>query len=440
MNNTKLILWSLTVALCGLLFGLDVAVISGAEQKIQSLWGLSPFFHGFVISIALYGTVLGAILGGYFADLLGRKLSLIGVGFLFLISAIGCAVAPEVYTFMISRFIGGFCIGVSSVISPLYISEIAPAKQRGGLVALFQFNIVFGILLAYFSNYFLEGVGGENSWRWMLGVVAVPSFFFMVCTFFISESPRWLILKKNNLESARKVLLEISPNEATNTFNSILGYQKKQLTQVKEAFFSKKYIWIIFITFLLGFFNQMSGINAIIYYAPRIFEMAGFQSSSALLSSVGVGVINLLFTMVGLSLIDKFGRRVLMYIGSIGYIISLSLIANCFYTEAFHNIAIYIFLFIASHAIGQGAVIWVFFSEIFPNSIRASGQSFGCFVHWIFAALIANVFPQVASFFGPASIFVFFTIMMVAQLLYVHFIMPETKGIVLEDMDTKIIH
>lgn len=438
MKNKKLVLWSLTVALSGFLFGLDTAVISGAEQKIQALWGLSDTLHGFAIAIALYGTVFGAAFGGWFADKLGRKKALFWLGALFFVSSIGSAVAPDVYTFMFFRFIGGLCIGASSVVSPLYISEIAPAKNRGFLVALFQFNIVFGIMIAYLSNYFFQILGGESDWRWMLGIVGIPSLIFTGLTLLISESPRWLILQKNDIESAKKVLNEINPEEADKTLASILNSQQNNIKMGQVSFFSKPYAFPILLAFLMAFFNQVSGINAIIYYAPRVFEMSGLAKSSALLSSVGIGLTNLIFTMLGVSLIDKFGRRTLMFIGSIGYIISLSLIAKAFYTEQFEGMTFFVFAFIAAHAIGQGAVIWVFISEIFPNEVRASGQAFGSLTHWVFAAIITNIFPYFSRQFGGAPIFIFFMIMMVCQLLYVWFLMPETKGVALEDMDVRV--
>jgi SP family arabinose:H+ symporter-like MFS transporter len=440
MKKHKLLLWSLTVALSGFLFGLDTAVISGAEQTIQKIWHLNNFTHGLAVSMALYGTVLGAMFGGFFADKLGRKTSLFWIGALFLVSALGSALSQDIYVFMSFRLIGGLCIGASSVVSPLYISEIAPPARRGLLVALFQFNIVFGILIAYVSNYLLQSTNSPNDWRWMLGIVAIPSLIFAFLTLLISESPRWLALKRNDLEGARSVLAEIDPAAADATLASILASRDRAEASPSKAFFSAHYRWPILLAFLLAFFNQLSGINAIIYYAPRIFEMTGLSKSSALLSTAGIGLVNLVFTMLGLSLIDRFGRRVLMYIGSIGYIVSLGLIALAFYRNSFGGMTIFVLAFIAAHAVGQGAVIWVFIGEIFPNEVRAAGQSFGCFTHWMFAAIIANVFPALADRFGGAPIFAFFCGMMVLQLLYVMFMMPETKGIALEDMDTQLAH
>ena len=395
MANHKLLLWSLTVALGGFLFGLDVAVISGAEQTIQQLWHLSDGMHGLAISIALYGTVVGAAFGGYFADALGRKKSLFWVGLFFFISALGSALSQDVYTFMIFRLMGGFSIGASSVISPLYISEIAPPKKRGLLVALFQFNIVFGILVAYVSNYFFQRIiSGDNDWRWMLGIVGIPSLIFTFLTTLISESPRWLVTKKNDTEKALQVLRQIDPSIADTTLANIIKSKNEAGAKKSVAFFSAKYRTPIMLAFLLAFFNQASGINAIIYYAPRVFEMTGLGKSAALLSSTGIGVVNLVFTMAGLSLIDRFGRRALMYIGSIGYIVSLGLIALAFYRESFDGMTFFVFAFIAAHAIGQGTVIWVFVGEIFPNEVRASGQSFGGLTHWIFCRHCCQYFPN----------------------------------------------
>jgi SP family arabinose:H+ symporter-like MFS transporter len=432
----KLFLWSLTIALGGFLFGLDVAVISGAEQTIQQLWSLTDVQHGLAVSIALYGTVIGAMFGGYIADGLGRKRSLFWVGLLFFVSAVGSALAQDVYTFMFFRLIGGLSIGASSVVSPLYIAEIAPPKRRGQLVALFQFNIVFGILVAYVSNYFFQKTGSPDDWRWMLGVVGIPSLLFTLLTLLLSESPRWLILHKGDAIAAKKSLERIDPSTAEETLASIL--KSKDEHRNSARFFSKEYSWPILLAFLFAFFNQLSGLTSIIYYAPRVFAMTGLGKSTALLSTAGIGLVNLVFTMVGLSLIDRYGRRLLMYIGSIGYIVSLALISQAFFRESYEGVTIFVFVFIASHAIGQGAVIWVFLGEIFPNEVRASGQAFGGLTHWVFAAVIANVFPIIAAKFGGGQVFLFFTIMMMFQLLFVRFMMPETKGVALEDMSVRM--
>jgi MFS transporter, SP family, arabinose:H+ symporter len=429
MNN-KLILWSVTVGLAGFLFGLDVAVISGAEKAIQQLWGLSDWLHGTAIAMALYGTAFGAAFGNYPANKIGRKNTLIWVGVVFFVSFIGAALAPEVNSFMFFRFLSGLSIGASSVVAPLYIAEIAPPKYRGRMVISFQVNIVTGILIAYLSNYLLQGIGGENDWRWMLGVVAIPSLVFSVLMLMVPETPRWLVLYKKDDEAAKNVLA-LTNQEA----DTVIADIKASVNSLTEKLFNKKFYKPLLLAFLLAFFNQLSGINAIIYYAPKVFEMAGIGRDGALLSTVGIGVINLLFTIAGWYLIDRFGRRTLMYIGSIGYIISLGLIAYSFYSEAHQFITYYVFLFIAAHAIGQGAVIWVFISEIFPNAVRAAGTSFGCLTHWVFAAIIAQVFPYFSNKYGGVEIFAFFCCMMVLQLIFVWKMMPETKGLSLESMD-----
>lgn len=436
--NSKLVLWSITVGLGGFLFGLDTAVISGAEQTIQKLWNLDGWTHGMAIGMALYGTVFGAAFGGVPADKIGRKKTLLWIGILFFVSAIGAAVAQEVYSFMFFRFIGGLSIGASSVVAPVYISEIAPPKYRGRMVISFQVNIVLGILLAYVSNYLLLGVGGENDWRWMLGIVALPSLIFTAMMMLTPETPRWLLLQKGDEAAARKVLAITDP-EVDKAVEEIKASAHQEKGAATESFFSKKYSLPIILAFLFAFFNQVSGINAVIYYAPRIFEMTGAEESSALLSTAGIGVVNLIFTFLGWYLIDRFGRRTLMFIGSLGYILSLALIAMSFYQESYANVPIYIFAFIASHAIGQGAVIWVFISEIFPNSVRASGMSLGSLTHWVFAALIASVFPVFATKYGGGPIFAFFSVMMVLQLIYVWRMMPETKGVSLEDLQKRLV-
>ena len=432
--NKHVIFWSITVGLGGLLFGMDVAVISGAELAIQQLWHLDSFTHGLAIAAALYGTVIGAALGGFPADLFGRKKTLFWIGLSFFISSIGAAIAPDVNSFMLFRFLGGLGIGASSVVAPIYISEIAPAKHRGKLVISFQLNIVLGILIAYVSNYFIQGM--ENDWRIMLGVVSLPSLLFSVLILLTPETPQFLLLKRNDLEGARKVVELADPNPE----ETILRIQTNaQNSTSKESLFTKKFVWPLTLAFLFAFFNQMSGINAIIYYAPRIYELTGLGKESALLSTAGIGIANLLFTLLGWYLIDRVGRRILMYIGSIGYIITLSLIAHAFYTESYTFVPIYIFAFIASHAIGQGSVIWVFISEIFPNSVRASGMAWGSLTHWVFAALVANFFPLFTESYGGTLIFGFFAVMMVAQLVYVALMMPETKGANLEDIEKSII-
>jgi MFS transporter, SP family, arabinose:H+ symporter len=445
--NSKLILWSITVGLGGLLFGLDTAVISGAEQNIQKLWSLNDWQHGLAIAMALYGTIFGAAFGGIPADKYGRKQTLLWIGVLFFISSIGAALAQDVNLFMLARFIGGLSIGASSVVAPVYISEIAPPQYRGRMVISFQFNIVLGILIAYVSNYLLAG--GENDWRWMLGIVAIPSLIFSILMMLTPETPRWLLLYKGDEAEARKVLA-ITSDSVDDAVNEIKtsaandGAMNEFVVEgnpvsSKESLFSKKFTMPLLLAFLFAFFNQLSGINAVIYFAPRIFEMTGLGKDSALLSTAGVGLVNLIFTIFGWYLIDRLGRRVLMYIGSVGYIASLALIAFAFFNQSYANVPLYVFAFIASHAIGQGAVIWVFISEIFPNSIRASGMAWGSLTHWVFAAIIANVFPIFATKFGGGPIFAFFSFMMIFQLLYVWLMMPETKGVSLEDLQKRLI-
>ncbi len=435
--NKKLVLWTITVGLGGFLFGLDVAVISGAEQSIQKLWGLSDLTHGTAIAMALYGTVIGAAFGNVPANSIGRKKTLTWIGIIFLVSSVGAALAQDVYTFMLFRFLGGLSIGASSVVAPIYIAEIAPAKHRGKMVIAFQLNIVAGILIAYVSNYLFRGIGGESDWRWMLGVVALPSLIFSVLMLFTPETPRWLLLYKKDEPAARKVL-QLTEKNIDKVVNDI----KNSVSTVKASLFSGKFGKPLLLAFLLAFFNQLSGINAIIYFAPRVFEMAGLEKGSAFLSTAGIGLVNLLFTILGWYLIDRLGRKTLMYIGSVGYIISLTLIAFAFSSGNTSPISWYVFVFIAAHAVGQGAVIWVFISEIFPNSVRAKGTSFGSLTHWLFAAVISQTFPFFAELpaIGPVKIFGFFAVMMVLQLLFVWKLMPETKGTALEDMENRIMH
>ncbi len=431
--NKKLALWSISVGLGGLLFGLDVAVISGAEQAIQQLWSLTDWMHGTAIAMALYGTAFGAAFGNIPANKMGRKKTLIWIGILFFVTSIGAAIATDVYTFMFFRFVSGLSIGASSVVAPVYISEIAPPKYRGRMVVSFQLNIVAGILIAYLSNYLIAKIAGGNDWRWMLGIVAFPSLVFSLLMLVTPETPRWLVLYKKDEEAARSVL-ELTGEDA----DKVIADIKSSTTTVAVSLFNKKFFKPLLLAFLIAFFNQLSGINAIIYFAPKVFEMAGIARSGALLSTVGIGVVNLLFTIFGWYLIDRFGRKLLMYIGSFGYILSLTLIAISFNSSDKSMIVYYVFLFIASHAVGQGAVIWVFLSELFPNAVRASGTSFGSLTHWVFAALVAQVFPYFASNVPATYIFGFFAFMMVLQLLYVWKMMPETKGIALEDIENNM--
>ncbi len=437
--NGRIFFWSLTSALAGFLFGFDTVVISGAEKTIQALWGLSPELHGIAMASALYGTVVGALAGGWPADRFGRKATLLWIGLLYFVGAVGSGLAPNVSTFIAARFIGGLGIGISTVAAPLYISEIAPAKHRGQLAGMFQFNIVFGILIAFVSNALLAGVG-ENAWRWMLGVAAFPSLLYTLLCFGLPESPRWLLSRGGDREGGLKVLQRIEPAASKTEIEA----EADEIVAASSEKASSAHFWTrrlrrpILLAILIAFFNQLSGINAILYFAPRIFELTGLGAKAALLQSIGIGITNLVFTFVGLWLIDRLGRRTLLYIGSFGYIASLGLVAWAFFTAHFSIVPVCIFAFIAAHAIGQGAVIWVFISEIFPNRQRAEGQALGSFTHWVFAALLTTFFPKMVSAFAPGYVFSFFAGMMVLQLIWVKTLVPETKGVPLEQIQKQL--
>jgi len=521
--NARLFYWALTSALAGFLFGFDTVVISGAEQTIQKLWNLDNGTHGLAIGSALWGMVLGSLVGGWPADRFGRKNTLMAVGVLFFVSSVWSALAPDVYQLMIARFIGGIAVGVSTVAAPLYISEIAPPKSRGWMTGMFQFNIVFGILIAFASNWLVKQVVTADSWRWMLGVMAAPSLLYMVMAVGLPESPRWLLRRgdrEKGLATLRLINPTMTPAEIDALAAEIEAASRSESTGGLSGFFTKRLKVPILLALLVAFFNQLSGINAILYFAPRIFGLAGIEDGLAV--SVGIGVVNLIFTFVGLWLIDRVGRRTLLYIGSFGYIASLSLCAALFFVHApqfkvassaievkstakgvaeaidpnrseaeskltgakkaledasrvpnsgveavtFETTAtpedataiadvalkqastavgsggmfviVCILAFIAAHAIGQGAVIWVFISEIFPNQYRATGQALGSFTHWIFAALLATFFPAMISAFAPGVVFAFFAFMMVLQLVWVATMVPETKGVPLEQIEQKL--
>lgn len=439
MMNNKILRWSLIASFAGFLFGFDTVVISGADKTLQLLWNSSDVFHGSVVmAMALWGTVIGAIFGGIPTNKLGRKKTLLIIGILFSISAAGSALSNDPYVFAFFRFLGGLGIGASTIAAPAYISEIAPAKDRGRLVGLYQFNIVLGILIAFLSNYLLSDVG-PNAWRWMLGVQVFPSIIYTLMAFSIPESPRWLY-SMLRIEEAKLIFDKIGSKEDVQSILDDLSNTSND-TPLNENIFIKKYRFQLILVFLIAAFNQLSGINAFLYYAPRIFEEAGLGAKTALLSSIGIGFINLIFTLIGVYLIDRLGRRKLMIFGSLGYIFSLSMVATSFYLN-WTGLAVpgFLFLFIASHAIGQGAVIWVFISEIFPNHLRASGQSFGSSVHWVLAAIIPSMVPILFTSFGVGNVFAFFAFMMVFQLLFVLFMMPETKGISLEDVSKGLIN
>jgi sugar porter (SP) family MFS transporter len=437
--NSRIFFWSLTSALAGFLFGFDTVVISGAEKTIQTLWGLSPGLHGIAMASALYGTVVGSLLGGWPADRFGRKATLLWIGVLYFAGAVGSGLAPNVTIFIIARVIGGLGIGISTVVAPMYIAEIAPAKHRGQLAGMFQFNIVFGILIAYVSNALLAGTGA-NAWRWMLGVAAFPSFLYAVFCFGLPESPRWLLSRKDDRAAGMRVLQRIEPQasetEIAAQADAIIAASTEKVSS--GHFWTKRLRKPILLAILIAFFNQLSGINAILYFAPRIFELTGLGAKAALLQSIGIGVTNLVFTFVGLWLIDRLGRRTLLYIGSFGYIASLGLVAWAFFTGHLTLVPICIFAFIAAHSVGQGTVIWVFISEIFPNRHRAEGQTLGSFTHWIFAALLTTFFPKMVSAFQPGYVFSFFAGMMVLQLIWVKTMVPETKGVPLEQIQKQL--
>jgi MFS transporter, SP family, arabinose:H+ symporter len=519
----RLFIWSVTAALAGFLFGFDTVVISGAEQTIQELWGLSSTAHGLALSAALWGTVLGSLIGSWPTDAIGRKKTLLAIGILYFASAIWSGLATDAVSFMIARFIGGVGVGISTVAAPLFISEISPAQCRGRLAGMFQFNIVFGILIAFVSNSILGGLG-ENAWRWMLMIEAVPALIYSLMCFTLPESPRWLIGRKEDRAAGIEVLRLIHPEIPE---EGILA-KADEIEAVSHetasvgGFWSSRLRTPILLAFLIAFFNQLSGINAVLYFAPRIFQLTGLEEEAALLQSVGIGATNLIFTFVGLWLIDRLGRRTLLYIGSFGYIASLGLCAWAFFTYApqfdvaskaiaskeaaarasvaegadrerlwekyeeaqetlveastqegydgqpveipadtdpvaFEKIAnrtlkeaselagsggsmvlLCIFAFIAAHAVGQGAVIWVFISEIFPNRHRAQGQALGSFTHWIFAALLTLFFPKMIEVFAPGVVFGIFCFMMVLQLIWVKVMVPETKGRPLEEIEHEL--
>ncbi|MDF3920273.1 sugar porter family MFS transporter [Salinicola salarius] len=438
---SPIVKWSAFVAMAGFLFGFDTAVISGADKPIQELWGLSDLQHGlFIMSMALWGTVLGAIFGNWPTDRLGRRTTLFIIGVLYFVSAVGSALATDPFWFSFFRLIGGFGVGMSSVAAPAYISEIAPAERRGNLVALYQFNVVFGIFMAYVSNAILGSLLGDDAWRWMVGIEAIPALVYTLALLKVPESPRWLILNRNDTRAAAEVLDQIDPHRDNQAQIEEIQAADREDSKVHSRFFSRRYRLPIVLAFLIAFFNQFTGINFVLYYAPRILESAQLGDNAALLSTAGIGLIMVIFTMIGMSLIDRFGRRTLMYIGSVGYIISLSIISHAFFTDNLGGalIPLQLCLFVAAHGISQGTVIWVFISEIFPNRERARGQSLGSFTHWFFAAVITLVTPWVLSVFNGGPVFAFFAFMMVLQIVFVAFLMPETKGVSLEKLQQKL--
>lgn len=422
--------WAFVAALAGFLFGFDTAVISGADQPLQALWDRGGLFHGlFVMSSALWGTVLGALIANRPCERFGRKRTLVSIGVLYLASALGSALAPDPFTFSAMRFVGGLGVGISSIVAPAYISEIAPPAFRGRLVALYQFQIVFGILVAYLSNFVLADWFGLG-WRSMLGIEALPALIYLLLVKGVPESPRWLLLARRDEHACREVLTRAGSPDPDRLIGEI---RASAAQEGAEPLFSRRYARPVLLAFLIAMFNQLSGINFVIYFAPRIFELAGLSGSAALLSTTGIGLVNLFMTVVGMVLIDLSGRRRLMLIGSLGYIVSLAAVAWAFQSGASGLVVVFfVFVFIASHAVGQGAVIWVFIAEIFPNNVRTKGQSLGAGTHWVFAALITLLMPYLLGRFDGGTIFAFFTAMMCLQLAFVLFLMPETKGKSLE--------
>lgn len=439
MNTKSIVLSSIVASLAGFLFGFDTIVISGADRPIQELWQTSDLFHGtFIMSMALWGTVIGALFGGIPCDRFGRKKTLFWIGVLYLLSALGSGLAPDPYTFSFSRFIGGLGVGASSVAVPIYISEITRAESRGRLVAMYQFNIVFGILVAYLSNYLLGTYIEQSAWRWMLGVEAIPAAIYSLLVTGVPESPRWLALKKQDDEGAKSILAGLNPGENVTALLQSIKSSAKQASRVK--FLSGTYRFPIMLAFLVAFFNQLSGVNFVLYYAPRIFEQAGIAAGDVLGASVPIGIVNLVFTLLGMYLIDRVGRKQLMYYGSFGYIASLAGVSWAFFTGAEGVVVVaFVCAFIAAHAVGQGAVIWVFISEIFPNAVRDYGMALGAGTHWVCAALITLVTPSVLATFSGGTIFAFYAGMMVLQLLFVWKIMPETKNKSLEELERELI-
>ncbi len=433
---------AIVAALGGLLFGFDTAVISGTTEALRSAYRLDDNALGFTVAIALIGTIIGAIFGGRPADIWGRKRALFVLAVLYFVAALGSALAWDWDSFLAFRLLGGLAVGGASVVSPLYIAEISPARFRGRLVAAQQFNVVLGILIAFLSNYLIARLDlGAAEWRWMLGIQVVPSAVFFFLLFLTPESPRWLVANGRSAE-ARAVLAKLGVDGASIDDEVAEIQRSLDMThhEAGDSLFRRKYRKPILLAVAIAMFNQLSGINALMYYAPKIFEMAGAGKGSALLQSVAVGGTNLLFTMLAMTVIDLFGRRKLILIGSIGYLISLGATAWAFYTygTAFTPTGSVVvlsglLLFIAAHAFGQGAVIWVFISEIFPNRVRAQGQALGSTTHWVMAALITWTFPLIAKSSGGHA-FAFYAAMMVLQLLWALFVMPETKGVPLEEI------
>jgi SP family xylose:H+ symportor-like MFS transporter len=438
--NKKLLFATIVSALGSFLFGFDTAVISGTTKFISQFFKLTDTTLGITVSIALWGTVLGSIAVGKPGDTYGRKVMLSICGILYFISAVGCAIASSWNVLLFSRFLGGLAIGAASVMAPMYIAEISPGRLRGRLVAVAQFNIVFGILVAFFSNYLLVSLG-ENNWRFMFGVMAIPASIFFILLFFVPESPRWLV-KKDKIDEARSVLNSVGAENVESELADIVKSLKEEIGQGVTKLFQKKYSFVILCAVLLAIFNQLSGINVIMYYAPMIFEKAGSSTNSAMLQAVAVGVTNMLFTILAMFFIDKFGRKTLLLIGAVGMFFSLGGAALHYYDETLFGstgVVIFIIGFIAFFAFSQGAVIWVFLAEIFPNKVRSKGQALGSFTHWIMNAIIGLIFPIALTKFGGGNVFMFFSVMMVPFFFFVWKMMPETKGKSLEELERIVV-
>jgi MFS transporter, SP family, xylose:H+ symportor len=438
---------TIVAALGGLLFGFDTAVISGTTRDLERVYDIHGFMLGFTVATALIGTIVGALITSKPVDRFGRKKVLFAIGILYFVGALGSGLVTHLGWFMFFRFLGGVGVGVASVVAPIYTAEVAPPRYRGRLVGLVQFNIVLGILLAYLSNFIIAKLlPADTAWRWMFMVMAIPAAVFFLLLFTTPETPRWLYMVGRG-DEARAVVrrLTSSPDEAEFEIREIEQTLATHASVTQEPFFRPQHRKVILMAFAIAAFNQLSGINAILYYAPDIFRMAGAGGNAAALQSVVIGLVNLITTMAALTVIDRIGRRKLMLIGSIGYLISLGSLALVFtiYKGQFSGTSSMLVLaalvvFIAAHAFGQGSVIWVFISEIFPNQIRARGQSLGSLTHWVFAAAVSWAFPGIAALLGGGAAFALFFLCMVGQLLWVLKVMPETKGVPLEEMEEKL--
>jgi MFS transporter, SP family, arabinose:H+ symporter len=436
--NRYLLRSTIVAALGGLLFGFDTAVIAGATHALTEIYKLTPALLGFTVASALWGTVLGSMFAGPPSDKYGRRVALQALAVLYVATALGCALAWNWHSFVFFRFVGGLAIGGSSVIGPMYIAEIAPAAKRGRLVGFFQFNIVSGILLAYFSNYVIGQMGfGSMEWRWKLGVTALPALLFFLMLFGIPQSPRWLV-RRGDVSGAREIFRRIGEPDPGREVADVVESIESENHVKNEPLFKSRYRFPIFLAISIGMFNQLSGVNAILYYLNDIFEKAGFNKVSSDLQAVGIGLTNLIFTIIAMSVIDRFGRKKMLLTGAVGTAICLSGVAAIFALGRYEFLLVWLLIgFIGFFAFSQGAVIWVYLSEVFPNLVRAKGQSLGSFTHWIMNALISAIFPTLAAYSRPLP-FVFFACMTVVQFFVVLMVYPETKGITLEDMQKKI--